>query len=165
MDPTKIPVSQLLKGSVEKEDVNIKLHLDDVGNGVVDAVDGDSIELTGRIKKFTNSVQFKGRACVEWQGLCSYGNIEVQKSTCIDFDEIFENDSTWGQTYELSGDFIDVEELIRDNLIPELPQFPVCESDGKTNRCVKCSEGLNLHKKTNIKKDVWSELDKLKFEE
>lgn len=166
---TKIVLSKLLKGALKEEDVDLEVLLDDVGNGVVEVDDGETIKLNGIIKKFGNSVEFKGQASVSWKSLCSYGNIEIDGETSVEMSEIFEPNFTSGQTYELKGEVIDVEEMIRDNLIPELPRFPVCESDGVSNVCLRCSNDDEIAKnilkeKVQPKNEVWSELEKLKFD-
>lgn len=65
-----------------------------------------------------------------------------QDDTCEIWDE---NDDS-GNVYPLvaGGDFADVEALIRDTYVTELPLQPLCEPDCR-GLCSQCGENLNEH--------------------
>ncbi len=60
--------------------------------------------------------------------------------------DIWDEGDDSGNVYPLvgGGDFADIEALIRDTMVSELPLKPLCESDCK-GLCTQCGENLNEH--------------------
>lgn len=61
----------------------------------------------------------------------------------VSVDELFESEAVAGETYPLDGEILDLEPLIRDALVLELPQAPVCRVDCE-GLCPECGIDRNV---------------------
>lgn len=70
----------------------------------------------------------------------------ADKSDSEDDSEIWDDNDDSGCVYPLvaGGDFADIEALIRDTMVSELPLQPLCEPDC-LGLCPQCGENLNEH--------------------
>lgn len=68
------------------------------------------------------------------------------KNSIEDDSQIWEDNDDSGCSYPLvaGGDFADIEALIRDTMVSELPLQPLCEPDC-LGLCSQCGENLNEH--------------------
>jgi uncharacterized metal-binding protein YceD (DUF177 family) len=57
-------------------------------------------------------------------------------------DELFETEPVEGETYRLEHDLLDLEPLVRDALVLELPHTPLCDPDCR-GLCPNCGTDRN----------------------
>ncbi len=84
-----------------------------------------------------------GSVSAPWVGDCRRCLGPVTGDTRVDFRELFEEQPREGESYRLAGDFIDMEPLVREALLLDLPLAPVCSPDCK-GLCPNCGADLNL---------------------
>jgi uncharacterized protein len=105
-----------------------------------------------------------GTVSAPWEGACrrclgpASGRLEV------DVRELFEAASDQEETYPLTGDRVDLEPLVRDAVLLELPQAPLCSEECK-GLCPTC--GINRNEDTctcepTNRDPRWAALDELK---
>ena len=68
----------------------------------------------------------RGRLGATWRGECSVCLRDLEEPLDVVVDELFESDPVEGETYPLEGHEIDLEQLVRDSLVVELPLAPHC---------------------------------------
>lgn len=73
-------------------------------------------------------------------------NRKNRKDVDEDEAQIWDDNDESGNVYPLvgGGDFADIEALIRDTMVSELPLQPLCEPDCR-GLCPQCGENLNEH--------------------
>ncbi len=105
-----------------------------------------------------------GTVATTWEGACrrclgpASGDLEVEVR------ELFEATSDAEETYPLSGDRVDLEPLVRDAVLLELPQAPLCMEECK-GLCPTCGANRNEGDCTcdpAPRDPRWAALDELK---
>ncbi|TDT61617.1 YceD family protein [Fonticella tunisiensis] len=121
---------------VERDDFKLKLREPLLVKGEAE-YDGEVIKVRGRI-----------HALIEAQ--CSRCLTSLIKSLDIDFDEKFSK-SPDDDVYPIYEDFINLEEMVVDNLILSVPLKFLCSEECK-GLCPKCGKNLNFES-CNCEKD------------
>lgn len=91
----------------------------------------------------------KGTISTKWKGECRRCLGPASGSLEVFVRELFERvepDSPLpfeGETYPYTGDVIDLQEMVKDQVLLELPLAPLCRKDCK-GLCVSCGADLNL---------------------
>lgn len=107
-----------------------------------------------------------GHARATWQGECrrclkvASGDIDVAVR------EIYESDATEGETYPLDGDWANLEPMIRESIMLEIPVAPLCKDDCK-GLCPECGVDRNTTDcdcEPDLSDPRWAALDALKGE-
>ncbi len=106
------------------------------------------LELSRRVEdvyvkgNFSGSVEVECRCCVEPFATTVSGDIEVQfyPTNVATHSEPWQADT--GERYYL-GDTIDLSEEVRQSLILEIPNWPLCSEECK-GLCPQCGENLNV---------------------
>lgn len=91
----------------------------------------------------TEGVLASGSVTAPWMGDCRRCLGPVTGHTTVDFRELFEQQPREGESYRLAGDFIDMEPLVREALLLDLPLAPVCSPECR-GLCPSCGADLNL---------------------
>ena len=71
----------------------------------------------------------QGRLGLVWHGPCRRCLEEQQGHTAIDLREIFQKSPVEGETYRLDDDQVDLEPMIRETVLLNLPVAPLCSED------------------------------------
>jgi uncharacterized protein len=69
--------------------------------------------------------------------------VPVSGEVAVHVDELFEREPLEGETYRLEDDICDLEPLVRDALVLELPPTPLCRPDC-AGLCAHCGADRNL---------------------
>ncbi|MEX1006247.1 MAG: DUF177 domain-containing protein [Acidimicrobiia bacterium] len=72
----------------------------------------------------------RGTINAHWSGECSVCLVDLSDDLGAAVSELFEERFVDGETYPLLGHEIDLEQLVRDAVLLELPLAPTCESTG-----------------------------------
>jgi uncharacterized protein len=113
------------------------------------------------------AILVEGSVVAPWAGDCrrcvgpAVGQVDIRVR------ELFEPGSDHEETYPLEGDQIDLEPLVRDAVLLELPQAPVC-ADTCQGLCPTC--GINRNEGTcdcepEVRDPRWAALDQLKSQD
>jgi uncharacterized protein len=124
-------------------------------DGTVDWIDGGRVVVSGS-------------ASVPWIAECRRCLNEASGIVVADVREIFEPNATEGETYELNGDVVDLEPMLREVIVLEFPMAPVVCRDDCKGLCPEC--GVNRNEvdcdcDTEVKDLRWAALEDIKFEE
>ncbi len=86
----------------------------------------------------------RGTISAPWEAACSRCLVPVGGELAVRVGELYERQPLEGETYLLGeDDVIDLEPLIRDALLLELPAVPLCRPDCK-GLCATCGIDHNL---------------------
>ena len=117
----------------------------DLGIAVIGVPPGSPVELDLRLESVVEGVLVTGTATVELLGECVRCLGEVSEQLEVDVQELFvhpESDATEEEASRLEGDLLDLEPLLRDGVVLDLPFQPLCREDCQ-GLCVECGANLN----------------------
>jgi uncharacterized protein len=117
----------------------------DLGIGVIGVPLGSPIELDLRLESVVEGVLVSGSATVEVRGECVRCLGDVSDELEVAIQELYvypgvEPDDDLAS--RLQGDLIDLEPLLRDEVVLDLPFQPLCRDDC-SGLCVECGANLN----------------------
>jgi len=109
------------------------------------------------LERVPDGIIVQGEIDGSWQAQCSRCLNPVESDFALTVRELFEPDPVEGETYPLQGEEIDLEQLVRDTVILELPLAPACTS----RECVEAALAANDPAEQDIdpRWRVLSELD------
>jgi uncharacterized protein len=117
-----------------------------LGIAVIGVTPGSPIELDLRLESVVEGVLVTGTAHVAVSGECVRCLTEISDEMEIDIQELFVypgSEADEDEASRLEGDLIDLEPLLRDEVVLELPFQPLCREDC-AGLCVECGANLNV---------------------
>jgi uncharacterized protein len=124
--PFRLDVADLLTRPTARRPVAVEAALDDVaGTG---ARVGGPIQLQVVLERIPDGIVVRGTVRADWQATCSTCLRDLERTLEVAVDELYEEAPLEGETYPIEGHEIDLEQLVRDNLLLELPLAPRCET-------------------------------------
>lgn len=124
----------------------------------------DQVTFEGRLESIDGGIVAKGKVSATWSGECRRCLGVARGVVTSKVRELFESRPTEGETYELKGHEVDLEPMVRDAVMLELPVAPVCKSDCK-GLCSECGANLNEGDcgcDREVSDPRWAALDALK---
>jgi uncharacterized protein len=118
-----------------------------LGIDVIGVPPGSPIELDVRLESVIEGVLVTGSARVLLCGECVRCLIEISSSQEVDIQELYVypgSEATEEEASRLEGDLIDLEPLLRDEVVLDLPFQPVCRPEC-AGLCVECGVRLDDH--------------------
>jgi uncharacterized protein len=117
----------------------------DLGIAVIGVPPGSPVDLDLRLESVVEGVLVSGTATVAIAGECVRCLTPISDKLEIDVQELFvypDSEASEDEASRLEGDLIDLEPLIRDDVVLELPFQPLCRDDC-AGLCVECGADLN----------------------
>jgi uncharacterized protein len=158
----RIPVAELLRHPGERRRVEIDGPVPDVANSAA-RVTGDvradlMLESLGG-----GALSAHGTVAAGWTGECRRCLGEANGAVEADVRELFETGSDGEETYPVEHDQIDVEPLVRDAVLLELPLAPLCR-EACAGLCPVCGANRNdddCGHEPDTRDPRWAALDQL----
>jgi uncharacterized protein len=104
--------------------------------------DGD-VEVETRLEWVTDGLLASGAISAPWRAECQRCLGPAEGRIDLEFRELFERAPREGESYRLGQDTIDMEPLVREQVLLELPLVPRCAADCP-GLCPTCGADLNL---------------------
>jgi uncharacterized protein len=117
----------------------------ELGIDVIGVPPGSPVELDVRLESVVEGVLVTGTATVAVRGQCVRCLTEIADELEVDVQELFvheDSEAAEDEASRLAGDLIDLEPLLRDEVVLDLPFQPVCREDC-AGLCVECGANLN----------------------
>lgn len=119
------------------------------GNALIGAPEGSDIDLDLRLESVHDGILVSGTAAVAIHGECSRCLDPIDYDLDVDVQELYVFDpvtdggeeSEDDQMYEVQDESIDLEPMLRDAVITQLPFQPVCREDCQ-GLCAQCGARL-----------------------
>lgn len=119
------------------------------GNALIGAPAGSDIDLDLRLESVHDGILVSGTAAVAIHGECSRCLDPIDYDLDVDVQELYVFDPAAGggeeseddQMYEVQDETIDLEPMLRDAVITQLPFQPVCREDCQ-GLCAQCGARL-----------------------
>jgi uncharacterized protein len=121
----------------------------DFGNALIGAPEGSDIDLDLRLESVHDGILVSGTAAVAIHGECSRCLDPIDYDLDVDVQELYVFDSATDggeeaeddQMYDVRDETIDLEPMLRDAVITQLPFQPVCREDCQ-GLCAQCGARL-----------------------
>jgi uncharacterized protein len=120
---------------------------ENLGIGVIGVPADSPVELDLRLESVVEGVLVTGTATVAISGECVRCLSPIVDRLEIDVQELFVYPGRYAaedESSRLDGDLIDLEPLLRDSVVVELPFQPLCMLDC-AGLCSRCGDNLNDH--------------------
>jgi uncharacterized protein len=140
----RIPVADLLRRPGASRSVQVTGLLADVRGPGAEVPAGRPIALDLTFERVPEGLVVRGTIAAEWQAACSRCLVPVGGDLAVTVGELYEREPLEGETYRLSDDdVVDLEPLVRDALLLEVPAVPLCRTDCQ-GLCPTCGIDRNL---------------------
>jgi len=172
VSPYRIGVALLLRDVPSTNDLKFSAPFDERGEfeprgaAETDIAPDAEVDVTIQLQSFVGGLRAKGQVSAPWFGTCRRCSDKVLGRSTVNVDERFVDVIEQGdeEAYLIENDFIDLEPLVHDVLLLDLPLAPLCREDCK-GLCPQCGGDRN-----EVECDcqapinpVWATLDGLKF--
>jgi uncharacterized protein len=125
MSALRIDVADLLAHAGARRGVTVSETVDGL-SGSAARVDGPvRADLT--LERISDGIVVRGTVRAGWRAQCSVCLRDLERVLEVHVDELFEAESVEGETYPIEGHELDLEQLVRDALLLDLPLAPHCE--------------------------------------
>jgi uncharacterized protein len=121
----RVDVADLLAQPGARRTVRLAEPMDDLAG--VAAVVAGPVAVTLDLERVSEGIVVRGSVSAAWRAECSRCLAELRRPLEVRVDELFEPHPVPGETYPLEGHELDVEQLLRDSVLLELPLAPHCE--------------------------------------
>ncbi len=141
--PLRIPIASLLRHPGSAQVVERSVTLDDLRGVAAEIDSGSPVAIDVQLERVPEGVVVRGTIDAAWQAACSRCLEPVGGRVSLHLDELFERSPLEGETYLLDEDAIDLEPMVRDALVLELPLAPLCDPDC-AGLCARCGANRNV---------------------
>ncbi|MFM8305230.1 MAG: YceD family protein [Actinomycetota bacterium] len=125
MSGFRIDVADLLAHAGTRREVSVAETL--TGLGTTAASVPGPVEVSVRLERVPEGIVVRGAVDCRWAGQCSYCLRDLAQPLHLEVAELFEPAPLEGETYPVEGTEIDLEQLVRDTVLLELPLAPHCD--------------------------------------
>lgn len=126
----RVDVADLLTHPAARRPVTLRAPVAGLTGSAASVAADDPVELDLVLERVPDGIVVRGIVRARWQGECSACLRELEHTVEIAVNELFEPDPLEGDTYPLHGHELDLEQLVRDTILLELPLAPACEAAG-----------------------------------
>ena len=159
-------VGDLLRRPGDRRPVELDARLGDLAVSASRVPEDAVAQLALQLDAVPDGLVVSGTVSVPWTGTCRRCLREVAGRLEVPLREIFERHPVEGETWPLEGDQIDVAPVVRENVLLELPQAPLCGEDCQ-GLCPECGVDRNdvaCGHTVEPADPRWAALDSLRFE-
>jgi uncharacterized protein len=125
MSGFRVDVADLLSHPGARREVSVRAALDELAGSAARVEGPVQVDLT--LDRISDGIVASGTVSAEWRADCSLCLKEIGHRLEVHVDELFEPSPVEGETYPIVGHEIDLEQLVRDAIVLELPLAPHCE--------------------------------------
>ncbi len=128
MSALRIDVADLLARPGARRELSLAVPVDDLEMSTIHVVDPLALDLV--LEHVPEGIVVRGTIHAHWAGECSICLRELAADVDVSVSDLFEPHPVEGETYPIEGHQLDLEQLVRDGVLLDLPLVPTCESLG-----------------------------------
>jgi uncharacterized protein len=142
MTGLRMNVADLLRRPGSTREVHLEVPLPGLENPST-TVDADQpLKIDLRLESLSAAIVASGRVRGRWSAVCSRCLTPLENDFDLALREVFEEDPIEDETYPLCHEEIDLEQPLRDLVVPELPLAPLC-AESCLGLCPSCGANRN----------------------
>ena len=149
MPPTsttlRIPLAAALRHPGSSRPVTAGVALAGLGGVAAEIPSTSPVDVDLVLERVPEGIVVRGTLSGAWTAACSRCLEPVSGDVAVHVDELFEPSPLEGETYLLEEDVIDLEPMVRDALLLELPLAPLCRADC-AGLCPNCGANHNVER-------------------
>jgi uncharacterized protein len=139
-----IPVADLVRRPGASRQVSVEATLADIRGPGAEVPNERPIAVDVTLERVPEGLVVRGTIKAGWEAACSRCLAPIGGELAVRVGELYERQPLEGETYQLGEDaVIDLEPLVRDALLLELPAVPLCRTDCQ-GLCPSCGVDHNL---------------------
>ena len=142
MTGLRMNVADLLRRPGTTREVHIEVPVTGLENASTTVDPEEPLTIDLRLESLSAAIVASGRVRGRWRAVCSRCLIPLEADFDLLLREVFEEDPIEEETYPLRHEEIDLEQPIRDLVVPELPPVPLCD-EACLGLCPSCGANLN----------------------
>lgn len=124
MSALRIDVADLLSHPGARRPLHLEAAVPGLGTAVARINEPVSLDLV--LERVPDGVVARGTVDARWEGECSTCLRDLAADLTVGVGELYELRPVDGETYPIDGHEIDLEQLVRDALLLEVPLAPTC---------------------------------------
>ena len=125
MSSFRIDVADLLHHPGARRTVRLTEPVEDLAGSAAAVPDPVAVVLD--LERINEGIVVRGAVTATWRGDCARCLAPRSELLELHVDELFEPDPVPGETYPLEGHELDLDQLVRDAVLLELPLAPHCD--------------------------------------
>jgi uncharacterized protein len=153
----RIDVADLLSQPTARRSAHIEVPVDGLTGGAAQVAGDDPVVLDLQLERVSEGIVVRGTIGARWRAACSLCLADLEQDMATDVSELFEPDPVEGDTYPLEGHVLDLEQLVRDTILLELPLAPTCEGIDRG----PCASDLDVEREPPPPDPRWAALSEL----
>ena len=142
MRPFVVNVADLVHKPAARRRERLRATLPGLKVGVAEVPDDHPLDIVTTLEWVTDGLLASGTISAPWRAECTRCLGLAQGRVDFEFRELFEKVLREGESYRLGHDTIDMEPLVREHVLLELPLVPLCGPDCR-GLCATCGADLN----------------------
>ncbi len=142
MRPFLVNVADLVHKPAARRRERLRGTLPGLKVGVAEVPAADPVDVETTLEWVTDGLLAGGSISAPWRADCQRCLGPAQGRIDFEFRELFERQPRDGESYRLGQDSIDMEPLVREAIMLELPLVPLCR-EGCAGLCPTCGADLN----------------------
>jgi DUF177 domain-containing protein len=139
----RIPLAAALRHPGNARPVVASVELDGLSGVAAEIEAGKPVGIDLLLERVPEGIVVRGNLTATWSSACSRCLEPVGGEISVHVDELFEPHPLEGETYQLDEETIDLEPMVRDALLLELPLAPLCDADC-AGLCATCGVNRNV---------------------
>jgi uncharacterized protein len=132
MNLLRVDVADLLARPSARRAVQIAAAVPGLAGSGARVPDDEPVELDLVLERIPDGIVVRGALRTRWEAQCGLCLADLRHPASLLVRELFEPDPLEGDTYPLEGHEVDLEQLVRDTVVLELPLAPTCATAGGT---------------------------------
>ena len=135
-------VADLLRRPGTTREVHLEVPVPGLENPSSRVDPDDPLTIDLRLESLSAAIVASGHVRGRWRAVCSRCLQPLDAEFALSLREVFEEDPIEEETYPLRHEEIDLEQPLRDLIVPELPTIPLC-ADDCLGLCPTCGTNRN----------------------
>jgi uncharacterized protein len=128
MSALRIDVADLLTHPGARRPLHLETAIPELGGATARIEEPVRIDLV--LERVPDGIVARGSVCARWESVCSNCLRDLTAEVDASVSELYETAPVDGETYPILGHEIDIEQLVRDAVLLELPLAPTCVTTG-----------------------------------
>jgi uncharacterized protein len=139
----RLPVADLLRRPGTSRPVHVEVLLSDLHGPGAEVASDAPVVVDGVLERVSEGIVVRGTISAHWVAACSRCLAPVGADIAVHVGELYEREPIDGETYRLDDDVLDLEPLVRDALVLELPAAALCRPEC-AGLCASCGVDRNV---------------------
>jgi uncharacterized protein len=128
--PFVVPVRDIVRHPGEMREYDLEIAAPAKwGEGLVAVAEGEPLDVAVRLEAVHEGILVSGSVDTEAAGVCGRCLTDITEPVEVEFQELFTYPGEEAADFEVHGDHVDLETLVRDAVVLSLPFQPVCQPD------------------------------------